>query len=418
MPAGSAERLRIIVAGGAGAMPFAGVAWQVLHYLEGFKRLGHEVFYLEDTERWPYDPGADTVCDDAGPAVAYVAALMRRCGLDGAWAYRDIAAGGRLHGTSEDRLERTLAVADILVNLSGVMVLRTEHKRVPVRVYLETDPVLPQIEVAQGRRFTIDFLADHTHHFSYGENFGAADCGVPIERFEYQPTRPPVILDWWPSPPAGDGAAVPDGRAFTTVANWRQASKDIEWHGRLLTWSKDREFERFIGLVARAGVPIELALSIDDEDAIARLRAAGWRVRHAGPLSRDIDLYRDYILGSAGEFTVAKEQNVRLRSGWFSDRSATYLAAGKPVIVQDTGFGCALETGEGLLPFTTLDGALAAFAAVKADYARHAAAARRIAEQHLRAETVLGELLARLGVKAPGAHQHASATPNSSAPTA
>jgi hypothetical protein len=389
------ERLRLIVAGGAGAMPFAGVAWQVLQYLEGFRRLGHDVIYLEDTERWPYDPVADTVSDDAGPAIAYVAALMERCGLKDAWAYRDVAGAGRLWGLSEERLQTALDDADVLVNLSGVMVLREEHLRVPVRVYLETDPVRPQIEVAQGRRFTIEFLAAHTHHFSYGENFGASDCGVPIERFEYLPTRPPMILDWF-SPTSDTVPSVLDGRAFTTIANWRQTSKDIEWNGELLTWSKDREFERFIELASLLSTPIELALALEDHGTLARLRAAGWLVRPAGPLSKDIDAYRDFIHASAGEFSVAKEQNVRLRSGWFSDRSASYLAAGKPAILQDTGFGCALPIGEGLFAFTTLEEALAAFDAVRADYPAHCRAARTIAEDHLRAETVLERLLAQV----------------------
>ncbi|HUZ30367.1 MAG TPA: hypothetical protein VMU90_14055 [Solirubrobacteraceae bacterium] len=380
--------MRIVLAGGVGAMPFAGVAWQVLQYLEGFRRLGHDVFYLEDTQRWPYDPVQDTVCDDAGPAIAYVARLMERVGLQRAWAYRDVAQGA-LHGVTEEALVRTLCDADALINLSGVMVLREEHLCVPTRIYLETDPVLPQIEVAQGRDFTIEFLGAHTHHFSYGENFGSADCGVPVERFHYHPTRPPVILDWWD----GGGSPTLDGRAFTTVANWRQTSKDIVWRGRNLTWSKDVQFMRLLDLPKRVEPPIELALSLGDEQVAERLRHAGWRVRPAGPLSKDIDAYRTFIVGSAGEFSVAKEQNVALRSGWFSDRTASYLAAGRPAIVQDTGFGCALPTGEGLLAFSTIEEAQAAFAAVQSDYPHHCRAARAIASEYLRAETVLGELL-------------------------
>jgi hypothetical protein len=379
------ERLRIVVAGGVGAMPFAGVGWQVAHYLEGFRRLGHDVFYLEDTQRWPYDPVNETVCDDPGPAIAYVRRLMERHGVP--WAYQDVASNA-MYGCSEVALRDTLAGADVLVNVSGVTVLRDEHLRVPVRVYLESDPVLPQIEVARGRKFTIDLLAAHTHHFTYGQNFGAPDCGVPIERFDYRPTRPPVILDWWrtTSPPAT--------RAFTTIANWRQTSNDIDWKGRTLTWSKDVQFKRFAQLASRVRVPIELALAAGDGDeGVEGFRRAGWRIRPAGPLSKDIDAYRDYIRSSAGEFSVAKEQNVALRSGWFSDRTASYLAAGRPAIVQDTGFGCALPAGEGLLAFSTLDEAMAAFDEVESDYRRHSLAAFEIAREYLRAETVLGTLI-------------------------
>jgi hypothetical protein len=381
-------------------MPFAGVAWQVLQYIEGFRRLGHDVFYLEDTQRWPYDPVAETVTDDAGPAIAYVATLMERCQLSGAWAYRDVAQRGALHGASEKALKQRLSECDVLVNISGVTVLREDHLRVPVRAYVETDPVLPQIEVAQGRQFTIDFLAAHTHHFTYGENFGAPDCQVPIERFDYLPTRPPVVLGWWagdPSQPTADVVATAGrGRPFTTVANWRQTSKDTVWNGRKLTWSKDVQFMQMLPLASRVDVPLELALATDDAEVPARLRAAGWRVRSAGPLSKDLDAYRDYIRSSAGEFSVAKEQYALLRSGWFSDRTACYLAAGRPAVVQDTGFGCALPTGEGLFAFSTIDEAVAAFEAIQSNYRRHVRASRAIAAAFFRAEDVLGRMLEQM----------------------
>jgi hypothetical protein len=376
-------------------MPFAGVAWQVLQYLEGFRRLGHEVFYLEDTQEWPYDPIAESVCDDAGPAVKYVAGLMARCGLERSWCYCDVESG-TVYGCSEHQLKRTLAAADVLINLSGVTVLREEHMRIPVRVYLETDPVAPQLEIAKGYRFTIELLAAHTHHLTYGENFGAPDCAVPLGRFDYRPTRPPVVLDWWEArsvTTSNLGSNRPVDRPFTTIANWRQRGKDIVWRGRLLTWSKDVQFMPYVALAHRVRVPIELALAGANAATVSLLRAAGWRVRPAGPLSKDLDVYWNFVRSSAGEFSVAKEQYAALRSGWFSDRSACYLAAGRPVIVQDTGFGCALPTGEGLLPFSSLSEAEAAFEWVLADYQRHCTAARVIAHDYLRAETVLGALL-------------------------
>lgn len=384
------EHLRVVVLGMAGSTPFAGVAWQTLHYLEGMRRLGHDVHYIEDTQRWPYDPVANTISDDASAAVDYIAALMRRCGMEDRWGYRDAAEAGLLHGVSEASLARTLAEADLLINLSGATVLRDEHMQVPIRVYLETDPVLPQIEVAQGRRFTIDLLAAHTHHFSFGENLGGPDCGVPVERFRYHPTRQPVVLDWWS--PSSRGAL--DHLApFTTVANWRQTDKDIDWDGELYTWSKDVEFRRFLDLPAHVPRPLELALALDDDDTAAALRERGWIVRDALALSGDLVRYQDYILGSAGEFSVAKDQNVRLRSGWFSDRTACYLAAGRPAIVQNTAFDRVLPTGEGLFAFSTLEEAIAAFADVEADYAHHARAARAVAEEHFDAEKVLGTLV-------------------------
>src|SRR4051812_17368520 len=357
--------------------PFAGVAWQTLHYLEGLRRLGHEMYYVEDHAYWPYDGARDTICDESSWAVAYVEALAGRLGLEDRWAYVDVTRDGYVHGIGERALARLYSSADALINLSGSTVLRDEHLAPPVRIYLETDPVLPQIEVAQGREFTIDLLAAHTHHFTYGENLGAPDCRVPIERFAYRPTRQPVVLDWW----MGTDGPAPDS-VFTTVANWKQTYKDFELAGERYTWSKDAEFRRFIDLPERLGRALELALATRDREDIALLEAHGWRVRDGMALSKSLDDYRAYIAGSAGEFTVAKDQNVRLRSGWFSDRSACYLAAGRPVVTQDTAFGNVLPTGEGLFAFSGVDAAAAAVESINADYTRHSRAARAVARDH------------------------------------
>src|SRR5215831_7730759 len=326
------HQARVVVLGMMGRTPFAGVAWQVLQYLEGLRRLGHDVYYVEDTETWPYDAEQNTVTDDCGYTLRYIARLMTWWGEPDRWAYRS-GVDGQTFGLSQTQVSDVLGSADALINLTGATVLREEHCRVPIRIYLETDPVLPQVEVAQGRQFTIELLRAHTHHFTFGENLGAADCGVPLGPFEYQPTRQPIILDWWPDPEPTTGSA------FTTVANWRQSSKDLEWNGEKYSWSKHHEFLKFIDLPKRTNVPIELALACEDAAALRLLAAHSWRIVDAIPLSRDILPYRDYILGSRGEFTVAKDQNIRLRSGWFSDRSACYLSAGKPVVTQDTAFG-------------------------------------------------------------------------------
>jgi hypothetical protein len=381
-----ADTLRIVVTGGLGAMPFAGVAWQVMHYLEGFRRLGHEVHYLEDSGSWPYDPEQDTVSDDPRPALRYVARHLARCGLERNWAYRN-GVDGELHGMTERALADVLGRADVLVNVSGFTVLGDALASIPARLYLETDPVLPQIQVAKREQFTIDLLAAHTHHFTYGENFGNPDCTVPIERFTYHPTRQPVVLDWWEPV---SGTASPD-QAFTTIASWKQTAKDVEWQGRTLTWSKDVQFTPYLDLPGRVSRALEMSLAISDDATVEKLRSAGWRIRPAAPLSRDIDAYRDYIRSSAGEFSVAKEQYALTRSGWFSDRTATYLASGRPAVVQETAF--ALPTGAGLFAFSTADEAVAGLDAIEADYDRHARAARDIAQEYLSADRVLPRML-------------------------
>ncbi len=382
-----------------GQSPFAGVAWQALHYLEGFRALGADVYYVEDTGVWAYDPEQNTVTDDCAYAVNYISKQMAWCGLPDRWAFRGATAGRTTFGLSTSRFLQLFEEADVLINLTGSTALRDEHLRVSVRIYLETDPVLPQIEVAKGNTAYIDMLSAHTHHFTYGENFGAPDCGVPVERFHYLPTRQPIVLNWWtPSPRLTNGASAPlVSSRFSTIANWRQSGKDVEWNGETYTWSKHHGFLKFLELPSRTKQPFELALALrgqregekkawipsceEDADAVRILTAHGWRIIDAMSLSKEILSYRDYISCSRGEFTVAKDQYARLRSGWFSDRSASYLAAGKPVITQETGFSKFIPVGEGLFAYNTFDEAVKAFLEIDADYAHHCRAARELLQR-------------------------------------
>jgi hypothetical protein len=384
---------RIVVLGIIGRTPFAGVAWQALHYLEGLRRLGSDVHYVEDTGEWAYDAERETFTDDHTYPVRYIQRLMDWAGLADRWAYRAGATGGSVFGLSNADFGDVFARADALINLTGATVLREEHLRVPTRIYLETDPVLPQVEIAQGRTFTIDFLGAHTHHFTFGENLGTPECPIPTERFVYRHTRQPVVRDWWPAmgQPAG-------GLRFTTVASWHQTGKDVEWNGQVYAWSKHHQFVKFMALPQRTRVTLELALARADGAALAELAAHGWRVSDAVALSREHLPYRDYITASDAEFTVAKDQYVLPRSGWFSDRSACYLAAGKPVVTQDTGFGRVLPAGRGLFAFQSIDDIVAAFDAIATDPAGHAKAAQEIAAEFFDAERVVGRLLAEAGL--------------------
>ena len=381
-----------------GRTPFAGVAWQVLHYLEALRRLDHDVWYVEDTGDWPYDPEQNAITGDSRYTLRYIDDMTAWCGLEHRWAYRSAAQEGEVFGLSAARLARLFAGADVLLNLTGATVLREEHLQVPVRVYVETDPVLPQIEAAQGRRFTLDLLAAHTHHYTFGENLGKPDCGVPLDGcVDYRPTRQPVVLDWWD--PAGLSPPPPDNPCFTTVASWRQTGKDVKWNGDTYLWSKHHEYLKILDLPGRTRQPLEIALA-GDPDAVLTLERNGWRVVDALDLSREHLPYRGYVAGSRGELSVAKDQNIRLRSGWFSDRSACYLAAGRPVVTQDTGFGNVLPTGRGLFAFRTADDVVSALEAIEGDYAAHRAAARDIASEYFSAERVVGELLDGVAVAA------------------
>jgi hypothetical protein len=287
-------------------------------------------------------------------------------------------------------LSAVLASADVVANITGIAVLSEPLMAIPARFYVETDPVLPEIEIAKGNTKTAEWIGAHTHVFTYGENFGGPDCTIPLPDFEYHPTRQPIVLDWW-QPPATDPRP-----QFTTVANWKQTSKDIEWQGEIWTWSKDIQFRPYFDLPAHVSRPLELALATEDDVAVAELREHGWTVVPALPMTKDIDSYRDYLASSSGEFSVAKEQYARPRSGWFSDRTACYLALGKPAIVQRTG--SPVPTGEGLFAFDSVDEVVDAFDAIDSGYARHSRAARELAEEYLRAETVLARMLADAGL--------------------
>ena len=383
--------LSVIVLGTMGQIPFAGMAWQMLHYLEGFRRLGCEVAYVEDTGAWPYDAEKGTVSEDPAFTLRHLAKQLEWCGLGGAWAYRAVSRDNEVFGPLAGQWRALFADADVLVNVTAATVLRDEHFLVPCRMYLETDPVRPQIEMALGKQSTVDFLAMHTHHFTFGENLGAPDCRMPAAPFHYRTTRQPIVLDWWEQPPPA--AAPPRRLRFSTIASWKQTEKNIEWEGETYTWSKDVEFRRFMDLPRHAPVELELALAVGDREAVRELASHGWHVRDALALSGDMLNYRDYLQGSDGEFTVAKEQYYRPRSGWFSDRSACFLAAGLPVVTQDTAFGNILPAGEGLFAFRDQTDILAALEAIVRDYPRHCRAARAIAREYFDAPTVVSALL-------------------------
>jgi hypothetical protein len=375
----------------AGQYPLGGIAWQAVHYLVGLARLGHEVYYVEASGAAPYDPRQRSLVGDYGYSVAFLQASMARVGLADRWAYRE--AGGRWHGMPGARVEELCRTADALVNLCGAARLDEDQLRCPVRIYVQTDPVHDQILLVQDHPDTRSILAEHTHHFTYGENLGQPDCPVPLVDFDWRPTRPPVVLDLWE--PRVDPAA----GCFTTVATWRNVGKDVVWQGERYYWSKHVNFERFADLPRLTRQPLELAI---DEDAApaaaAMLRARGWRVAGALEHSVDMDAYQRYVYASRGEFTVAKDLVVRSRCGWFSDRSVCYLAAARPVVTQDTGFPKFVPTGQGLFAVATPEEAAEALESIDRDYAAHARAARRVAEEAFASDEVLGRLCRDAGL--------------------
>jgi GT2 family glycosyltransferase len=391
-----AHRPSIVVLGMITKMPVAGVIWQTLHYLIGFQRLGYDVYYVECHGRTPSMLMELEADDGSARAASLLASIMRRFGLGDRWAYIAAHDDHRCFGISPTELRRVYASASMLLDLHGGTFPTDELAATDRLVYLETDPVQLQLELAGGYQPTHDFLDPHCAFFTFAENYGGADSELPVsDRYPFKKTRQPVVLDFWENP------APPAGTTFTTVGNWRQNWRDVEVNGETYTWSKDQEFTKFLDAPRRLGERFELALaSYADEDR-RMLEERGWRVAHALAFSMDLHGYRRYVSSSYGEFTAAKEQNVRLRTGWFSDRSATYLAAGRPVITQDTGFDAALPTGAGLFPFLNLDDVQEAVERIDREPKRHQQAALQIAREFFSHDIVLGDLLGYLGMATP-----------------
>jgi GT2 family glycosyltransferase len=390
-------RPKVVVLGMMTKMPVAGVVWQNLHYLLGFERLGYESYYVEAHGRTPSMLMAPADEEVSGRAAAFVATIMRRFGFSDRWAFRALHSDGRCFGMTEARLARLLGSAELIVNLHGGTLPLPELRATDRLVYVETDPVQLQLELADGFQASHDFLAAHSAFFTFAESYGADGCLLPVsERFHFHTTRQPVVPDLWEtaSPPAHD--------RFTTIGNWSQPWRDVSMDGSVYTWSKDHEFKKVLDLPSRLGKRLELALSSYEDADRDLLEANGWRVTPAMSFSTDLVAYRDYVARSFGEFTVAKDQNVRLKTGWFSDRSATYLAAGRPVITQDTGFGRALPTGEGLFGFSTGEEVVEAVERIDRDPEHHRRAARELAVEYFAPEVVLGQMLSHMGMRVPG----------------
>ncbi|HKB00602.1 MAG TPA: hypothetical protein VKD90_00220 [Gemmataceae bacterium] len=397
-------RQRIIVTGLIAQYPLGGMTWHYLQYVLGLARLGHDVYYLEDTGAGPYDPAAGGVVKDSTVNVAYLAGVLTRYGLADRWAYR-CCVTARWLGLPDGKREDVVRTADLLLNVSGMLARPEDYRAVRRLVYIDTDPVFNQLKLAQRQEDFSRLVDAHDVHFSFGERL--ADAAVSPTGHDWRPTRQPVVLsEWRPAAPRRD--------VFTTIMNWSASKTPPARDGRTYG-QKDVEFLRFLDLPGRAApTALEVAVNAGKrrQAPIDVLRAHGWRVVDPERVCLDFDSYRSYIEGSKAEWGVAKNGYVQGRPGWFSERSACYLAAGRPVVAQDTGFPAVLPVGEGLLSFTTLEEAVAAIRAVEGAYARHAAAARAIAEAYFDSAQVLTRLVEEaLG----GPSARASAAPREAA---
>lgn len=382
--------MRIICTGLVGQYAFGGVAWDYLQYVEGFRQLGHDVYYLEDTETWPYDPINETVTDDCSYNVGYLQSVADRLGLKDRWIYRN-CADGTYHGRSESEAKKIFASTDVLVNVSGACWLRPEYRRIPNKVFIDSDPMFTQVGLAHEGTDAVERVRAHDFHFTFAENIGKPDCRVPAVGFDWIPTRQPIVMDWWPE------ATKPSLPHWTTVMNW-VSYKNCEYGGE--TWGqKDVEFLRCVDLPKRTrdGFEIAMGLGPGKKRPTDMLRDHGWNIVEPAERLPDPWTYRDYVQTSKGEWSIAKEGYVKSHSGWFSCRSACYLASGRPCVLLDTGWSLYYPTGTGLLAFSSVEEAADGINKVASNYEEHSQAARRIAEECFDARIVLGAMLKKIG---------------------
>ena len=382
--------MRIIVTGLVGQYAFGGVAWDYLQYVEWFRQLGHDVLYLEDTEMWPYDPINNTVSADCSYNVSYLRGVMDKLCPGALWAYRN-APDGSYHGLTETETKAFCADTDVFLNVSGCSWLRPEYARVPKKIFLDSDPMFTQVALAQGKQDVVERVRAHDFHFTFAENIGSKNCRVPAAGLDWLPTRQPIVLDWWHVPKQ------PPQDVFTTVMNW-VSYKECEYGGE--TWGqKDVEFLKFIGLPQRTDQKLEIAMGMGPgmKRPTELLQKRGWRIIEPSEHLPDPWTYRDYLGKSKGEWSIAKEGYVKSRSGWFSCRSACYLALGRPCVLEDTGWSAVYPTGSGLFAFSTMEEAVAGIKHANANYAAQSAAARRLAEELFDARKVLARMLDQIG---------------------
>jgi hypothetical protein len=378
----------ILVAGSiAASYRNGGIAWERLSWALGLRRLGLDVFIVDqlDRGRCVYPSGVDQVPENC-LNLSWFEAVIEKFELAGRAAVIG-ERGESLYGPGPAELLELADEAVMLVNVAGNLRFEELKQRFRRRVYVDVDPGFTQLWLASGE--PAPRIEGHDLHFTIGENVGMPGCPLPTGGIRWLHTRQPVLLDEWPV--CADG----DPQRFTTVARWRGVGP----HGRLDRLGlplghKADEFAKVIELPRRAPQMFEIALGTDLE-AGGRdlLERHGWRIAEAKSVAGDPASFRRYVQGSGGEFSVAKGPYVNTNTGWFSDRTTRYLSSGKPALVQDTGFGRTIPVGEGLLAFASLEQAVDGARRIAAAYEAPCEAARSLAEEHFHSDKVLAHFI-------------------------
>lgn len=379
------SRLRILLLGYIIRGPMGGMTWHHLQYMLGLHQMGHDVYFLEDsgdTVYSCYDPTRNVTDQNPAYGLQYAKLVFEKFDIKDKWGYYDHHQR-QWHGPIAQNPLEIIKHADILINLSCSNVLRPWLQEVPVRVLIDTDPVFTQIRnLTDAERFR--FSKQHTFFFTYGENFNQLGCFMPDDELPWEPTRQPVVLSAWPVTRGNANAS------FTTVMKW-ESYPGKEYNDRHYGM-KAESFDPYLDIPQKTKSVMEIAVS-DSSAPRQRLTANGWRLSSPKKISSDPWNYQEYIKKSKAEFSIAKHGYVEARTGWFSERSAGYLASGRPVVLQDTGFSDWLYGDNGVIPFSCMNEALCAIEEVNNNYAMHSEAARDLAETYFSSEKVLMELL-------------------------
>jgi len=364
-----------------------GMTWHHLNYLTGLIELGHRVTFLEDGAYLPpFDPTTGE-SGDATYGIQHLRETFAACDINIPFHYR---YGSVSAGLSTDEIQTTVRNADIFIAVSGITPV--EWYPIPKRsLVIDTDPVFTQLRMVHDPVLK-SYYASFSHVATFGRLIGGDSCPLPTHGIHWIPTNQPICLTHWPVVPSSS-------RSFTTIGKWEHAiDRHLEFQGKLYRSSKGVEWMKLIDLPSRVPWRMELGMAGMPPVTQAEFASHDWHLVDPQSASKSCSGYQKFIQNSAGEFTVAKEIYAGLPSGWFSDRSAAYLASGRPVVTQASGFDQWLPTGHGLFSFETLDQAAIALERIDRDYPAHATAARQIAVKHFDSKVILNDLLARVGL--------------------
>ena len=394
------QKLKIIVGGLIGLYPSGGATWDYIQYPLGLKLLGHDVYYIEDTRQYPVFQKEKDAWNDATACINNLKNIMEDFGFKDHWAYKDIASG-KSFGMTEEKILLLCSTADVFINISCSTFMREEYLKIPKRILIDSDPMFTQMQYGielsghdSAKKWTTKImLENHNFLFSFGENIGSPDCKIPLFDFKWNTSRQPVCLDYW-----NNNQLVKNG-SFTSIMNWSGRKKLIYNNEK---WGqKDSEFNKIKDIPLKVTgrnfeVVINKPLNQDSNFDPVELKNLGWVVLQPDQTVANTRDYQNFIYNSAAEFSVAKHTYVKSNSGWFSGRSACYLAAGKPVITQDTKWTKFIHTGEGLFAFTDMESAIEGINRVYSNLVYHSKMAKEIANEYFESNKVLTTMLKNL----------------------